>query len=122
MSSTDRNAAPGADAINRFFDSELMPLAARLRASDPGLFLAKVDPAAQSYYVKRTKRAMSRADFEVAGCVDGAEFARRLATHWNACGCASLVPLAASIGRIADAARVEEHDNADVSPFVYVMF
>jgi hypothetical protein len=122
MSSTDKNASKGNDAIDRFFDGELMPLASRLRASDPGVFLAKVDPAAESYYVKRTKRTMSKADFEVAACVDGAEFARRLAAHWNACGCGALAPLAPSIGKIADAVRVEEHDNADVSPFVYVMF
>lgn len=118
MSSTDKNH----DVIDRFFDGELMPAAQRLRASDPGVFLTKPDPAAQSYYIKRTKGTMSKADFEVAGCADGAELARRLAAHWNACGCQSLAPLAPSLGKIADAVRVEEHDSADVSPFVYVMF
>ena len=122
MSSTDRNAAEGAAAINRFFDNELMPLADRLRGSAPGVFLAKVDPSAASYYVRRGRRTMSKADFEVAACADGAEFARRLAAHWNACGCQPLAALAPGLGRIADAVRVEEHDNADVSPFVYVMF
>jgi len=117
MSSINRN-----DAIDRFFDGELMPMAQRLRSSEPGVLLSEVDPAAGSYYIRRTKRTMSRADFEVAVCADGAEFARRLVAHWNACGCGSLTPLASSLGRIADGARVEEHDNADVSPFVYVMF
>ena len=118
MSSTDKTH----EVIDRFFDGELMPMAQRLRASDPGVFLTKPDPAAQSYYIRRTRRTMSKADFEVAGCADGAELARRLAAHWNACGCASLAPLAPGLGRIADAVRVEEHENADVSPFVYVMF
>ena len=119
MSSTEENSVKSHVAIDRFFDGELMPLASRSRASEPGLFLTTVDPSAESYYIKRTKRTMSKADFEVAGCVDGAEFARRLAVHWNGCGCQLL---ALSIGKIADAVRVEEHDSADVSPFVYVMF
>jgi hypothetical protein len=118
MSSTDQ----GNPEIDRFFDAELMPLAARLKGTDAGVFLTRADPSAQSYYVHRTRRTMSKADFEVAGCADGAELARRLVAHWNGCGCASLAPLAPSLGRIADAVRVEEHDNADVSPFVYVMF
>jgi hypothetical protein len=122
MSSTDGTPRKGIDAIHRFFDGELMPLAARLRVSDPGVFLTTVDPSAASYYVTRTKRTMSRADFEVAACGDGAEFARRLEAHWNASGCGALARLAPGIGRIADAVRVEEHDSADVSPFVYVMF
>ena len=119
MSSADDNSIKGRVAIDRFFDAELMPLASRLRSSEPGLFLTTIDPSAESYYIKRTKRTMSKADFEVAGYVDGAEFARRLAVHWSGCGCQSL---AQSIGKIADAVRVEEHDSADVSPFVYVMF
>jgi hypothetical protein len=119
MSSTEKNSVKGHVAIDRFFDGELMPLASRLRISEPGLFLTTIDPSAESYYLNRTKRTMSKADFEVAGCVDGTEFASRLAAHWNACGCQSL---AESIGKIADAVRVEEHDSADVSPVVYVMF
>jgi len=119
MNSTENHSFKGHMAIERFFDGELMPLASRLRSSEPGLFLTTIDPSAESYYIKRTKRTMSKADFEVAACVDGAEFARRLSVHWNACGCQSL---ASSIGKIADAVRVDEHDSADVSPFVYVMF
>jgi hypothetical protein len=118
MSSTEQGHA----AIDRFFDGELMPLAARLKGAEPAVFLTKPDPSAQSYYIRRSKRTMSKADFEVAGCADGAELARRLSAHWAACGCASLAPLAPGLGRIADAVRVEEHDSADVSPFVYVMF
>jgi hypothetical protein len=122
MSSTDGAASKGSKEIRRFFDGELMPLAERLRASEPAVFLTKVDGAVESYYVPRGRRTMSKADFEVAGCVDGAEFARRLRTHWESVGCGALLPLATSIGAIADAVRVEEHDSADVSPFVYVMF
>lgn len=119
MSSTD---APGRDAIHRFFESELMPLTTRLRVSDSGIFLSRVDASAASYYVKRDRRTMSRADFEVASCADGAGFAQRLAAHWSACGCGPLQALAPSVGAIADAVRVQEHDSADVSPFIYVMF
>ena len=122
MSSTDRPAPKGGDVIHRFFDGELMPVAAGLRGSEPGMFLSAVDPGLSSYYVSRSRRTMSKADFEVASCADGSEFARRLAAHWDACGCRSLLPLAPSIGAIADAVRVEEHDGADVSPFIYVMF
>jgi len=122
MSSTDRPAAKGGDVIHRFFDGELMPAAARLRGSEPGLFLSAVDAGLSSYYVLRSRRTMSKADFEVASCADGAEFAKRLSAHWDACGCRALLPLAQSVGAIADAVRVEEHDSADVSPFIYVMF
>jgi hypothetical protein len=120
MSSTD--PGKGQEAIDRFFDGELMPLAERLRAADSGILLSKVDASAGSYFVKRSKRSMSKADFEAASIAQGDDFARRLASWWNASGCEALVPLAPSIGRIADAVRVEEHDSADVSPFVYVMF
>lgn len=122
MSSTDPVSGKVHEAIGRFFDQELMPLAERIRSTHPGLFLSQVDPAVGSYYVKRSKRAMSKADFEVASSADGDEFARRLASWWTATGCGALVSLAPGIGRIADQVRVEEHDNADVSPFVYVMF
>jgi hypothetical protein len=45
-----------------------------------------------------------------------------LTKYWNERGCGELVPLAASLGRLAELAKVSDHDEADVSPFVYVMF
>jgi hypothetical protein len=119
MSSTKDKASA---EICAFFDKELVPAGRALAASHSPLRLTTVDPAATSYYIKRAHTSMRLSDFTDFTCTDGADFARRLTKYWNERGCGELVHLAASLGRLAELAKVSDHDEADVSPFVYVMF
>lgn len=121
MSSTEGSPS-GAPMMKLFFDEELMPLARQLREKRSELLLKGVDPALETYYMRRVKRTMSKEDFENASCANGKEFAARLVAHWRSIGGDPLCGLGGSLGQIADVVRVAEHDSADVSPFVYVMF
>lgn len=85
MSSTE-GSPPGAPMMKQFFDEELMPLARQLREKRSELLLKGVDPALETYYVRRVKRTMSKEDFENASCANGKEFAARLVAHWRSIG------------------------------------
>jgi hypothetical protein len=119
MSSTNGQASA---AINAFFDKELMPVWRKLAEQRSTLRLSEVDPSATSYYIKRKQTTMRQSDFTDFTCTDGADFAKRLAKYWNDRGCSELAHLAPSLGKLSELAKVVDHEESDVSPFVYVMF
>ncbi len=116
MSSTE-SAALGA-----LFDDVIAPASERARASGTKPFPTAPDASATSYYVTRPRPAMRREDFAAPSCDGFEDFERRLAAHWRALG---RDELAAQSGRFAEAARAAyalAEGDAEVSPFVYVMF
>ncbi len=119
MSSTKGKASA---EIGAFFDKELVPAGRALAAARSPLRLTEVDPNAASYYIKRRHTTMRKSDFTDFTCTDGADFASKITKYWTERGCAELCPLAPSLGRLCEQAKVVDHEESDVSPFVYVMF
>jgi hypothetical protein len=123
MNST--NEAQLAEAIGPLFDEVLMPIAQRMRASGIQAFPLAPDVSWLSYYVRRKRASMTRADFTGASCVDVADLAQRLADHWQALGRHELAAQAARFGEVAGAAKAilsTDEQQADLSPYVYAMF
>lgn len=123
MNSTDE--ALMAAAIGPLFDEVLMPIALRMRASGVQSFPLEPDVSWLSYYVRRKRASMTRADFTGASCVDIADLELKLAAHWKAIGRHELAAQAASFGAAASAARAllgTEAPEAELNPYVYAMF
>jgi hypothetical protein len=119
MSSTSPRGEAAAAAL---YDDVLAPLSARLRAAGRSPFPLGPDPAAASYYVTRPQRAMRPADFEAPACRTPEDFARALAAHWTALGRDELAAEAPRFAAAAREAYALGEGDAEVSPFVYVMF
>lgn len=123
MSST--NDAMMAAAMAPLFDEVLMPIAQHLRDAGVQPFPLEPDVSWLSYYVRRKRASMTRADFTGASCVDVADFELKLAAHWQALG---RHDLAAQVARFGDAARAAqallaaEAPEAELNPYVYAMF
>ena len=103
-------------SIDSLFDDVLLPLAGK-----PEFPLAP-DPSAATYFVPREKPAMTRDDFNAPSCLDVDDFEQRLAAYWTKIG---RPELAAHAARFAEAARsvyAPATQDAEVSPFIYVMF
>jgi hypothetical protein len=104
------------------------PLFDALTADDASIeppFPLGPDPALSSYYVRRPRAAMARADFLAPSCLDAEEFAERLAAWWQAAGrpaLASQAPLVAETARALHALYQEARPQAEVSPYIYQMF
>jgi hypothetical protein len=123
MNSTDD--ALMAAAIGPLFDEVLMPMAQRLRDSGVQPFPLEPDVSWLSYYVRRKRAAMTRADFTGASCVDVADLELKLAAHWQAMGRQDLAAQVASVGAAARAAQAllkAEAPEAELNPYVYAMF
>ena len=114
MSSTERQLD-----IDALFDDVLMPLARQRRGAP---FPLGPEPALDTYFVRREKPGMTREDFTAPSCIGFDELEQRLAAYWTAAG---KPELAAAAGRFAQAARAvyaPATEDAEVSPFIYVMF
>ena len=120
MSSTDRND-PDA-AIRAFCSETFRPLADRVAAEGRRFFPHGPDPAESSYYVRRGRTSMRKADFESPAFQTADEFAGELAAMWKAQGFDALCPLAPAMARLAQQLQQVEEQSDEVSPFVYVMF
>jgi hypothetical protein len=123
MSSTDD--ALMAAAIGQLFDEVLMPMAQRLRDSGVQPFPLEPDVSWLSYYVRRKRASMTRADFTGASCADVADLELKLAAHWQAMGRYDLAAQVASVGAAARAAQAlleAEAPEAELNPYVYAMF
>lgn len=123
MNST--NDALMATAMGPLFDEVLLPMAQRMRASGAQPFPLEPDVSWLSYYVRRKRASMTRADFTGASCVDIADLAQRLAAHWQALGRHELAAQAARFGDAANAAKAllaADAPDAELSPYVYAMF
>jgi hypothetical protein len=107
--------------IDRFFDQELLPLASRLKGMRVALLEASLESGASTYFVRRPKVAMAKADFEWGGCASGQTVTADLRRLWTG-GDASLATLAPGVARLAGMLRESEQESSDVSNFVYVMY
>jgi hypothetical protein len=120
LSSTNDTQPP--DLIRTFHREELAPLASRLRAEGRRLFSHGPEETAASYYIERRRTTMKKADFE-AFQVNGAEdLAAGLVKLWEEQGRPELAQLAPGLAKIAEAVRLKEEMDDEVSPLLYVMF
>lgn len=115
MSSTER--AP--DVIDALYGDVLAPIAAQQTVAP---FPTAPDAACESYYVTRPRPAMRREDFVAPSCVDAEDFEVALAAHWRAHGRDELAAVAPRFAQAAKHTCALGDDDAEVSPFVYVMF
>ena len=123
MNST--NDALMASAMGPLFDEVLLPMAQRMQTAGIQAFPLEPDVSWLSYYVRRKRASMTRADFTGASCVDVADFEARLAAHWQALGRHELAAQAARFGAAASAAQAllaADAPEAELSPYVYAMF
>lgn len=123
MSSTDDDRLR--EEIGALFDDLISPIAERMRAGGMQPFPVRPDASLGSYFAPRAQVSMARDDFTAPSCLDPDDFADRLAAHWEALGRHELrdgVPRIAAVARAAHAAFEADRQDADVSPFIYVMF
>lgn len=117
MSSIDQEAVRA--VAGALFDE----LAGATAAAAP--FPLGPDSALASYYVKRPRPHMLRADFTLASCSDEQEAAERLATYWHQRGRPELAARAGQVAQAAVALRDlyrKAEPEAEVSPYIYSMF
>jgi hypothetical protein len=123
MSSTEETRAR--EALGRFFDEVLGPMAARLQASGHAAFPLAPEAACPTYFTPRPRPAMSRADFTAPSAVDAQDFGQRLAAHWRELGRTELLDEIPRLSALAEAAREAKahlRENPDLPPDLYVMF
>lgn len=114
-----------ASAMGPLFDAVLIPMAQRMREAGVQAFPLEPDVSWLSYYVRRKRASMTRADFTSASCSDFADLEQCLAAHWLSLG---RNELAGQAGQFADAARAAkaalagDAPEAELSPYVYAMF
>jgi hypothetical protein len=108
--------------IKRFFDEQLLPLAAQLKAKGVNLLDAGPQPGAASYYITRQHRSMSPADFETGGLTSPAKAQAEMRQVWNAAAGHPLAPLADGVARLAGELRQDQEQSSDVSSFIYAMY
>lgn len=114
-----------ATAMGALFDEVLLPIAQRMQARGVQAFPLEPDVSWLSYYVRRKRAYMTRADFTGASCVDVADLELRLASHWQALGRYELAAQASQFGAAAAVAKTllaVDAPEAEVSPYVYAMF
>lgn len=113
------------ETIGPLFDELISPIAERRRASGTPPFPLKPDASLDTYFVPRAQVSMTRNDFTAPSCIDFDDFADRLTAHWEVLGRDELldgVPRIVAVARTAHAAFQRDKQDADISPYVYVMF
>ena len=108
--------------VERFFETQLLPLAQRLRADGVKLLDPGPQPGATSYYIQRHQRAMSRADFEQGGLSTPQRAEAEMRAAWSSALGHPLAPLASEVARLACSLRQGQTQSSDVSAFVYAMY
>ena len=108
--------------IDRFFTQEILPLAGQAKAKGVQFLQTHLSPNVPSYYVRRERRSMSKADFETGGCASPETVERDLATLWKDDREIGLAKLAPGMSDLAKALRSVEKEADDVSSFIYVMY
>jgi hypothetical protein len=109
-------------AIDFFFNKELVELANRLKRGGRSFLAAGVDPKADSYYITRRRRTMTRSDFESAGCRSPDSFPDDLTRLWKGEGREDLLSLIPGLAKLARGLYNLQDQSDEVSPFVYVMY
>jgi hypothetical protein len=108
--------------IKRFFDEQLLPLAAQLKARGMPLLDAGPEPGASSYFIPRQQRRMRPADFEQGGLTSPETALQDIRKVWNSAAGHPLAPLAEGVARLAVDLRQGQEQSGDVSTFIYAMY
>ena len=116
--------------IRRFYDVRLTPSAHALRKKHLTLFALEPDSSRATYYETRMRTHMAPADFEEGGCLSPDDLQSKLECLWQNGGVrgggqtvgSELSKLAAPIAALAKEIYAVEEQDADVAPFMYVMF
>ena len=108
--------------LRRFFVEQLVPIASKLRKDGIHFFALGPDDGANgvdddSWYVTYSEDTMELVEF------DGASLEAELCTLWENQGLPQLSELAQPMADLARRLKMPmPSDDADVSPFIYVMF
>lgn len=120
MSLIEEPVATAADldrAAADLFVNRLLPAAEAL-AARVGPLLAEPDAAAESYWKPRKATKAAKKDF----VIDLTNPARAMAEFWEGRGEPELAQVAQDVADLARDVRTSEEQDAEVSPFIYVMF
>jgi hypothetical protein len=108
-------------AIDRFFDRELMPIAAEMKATGTALLDIAPEPQKASYYRTRAPQLRIVAlEWGGADSIDDLE--SQLVRMWQHAESPAFVRLAPAIAKLAQRLRSSEDQPDHVSEFVYVMY
>ncbi len=103
--------------LRRFFAQLLVPMAEKLREESVRFFALAPEDNGDSWYVPYPKDMPELVSFE------SADTQRELRELWERQGLSALMPLAAPLAALARELEMPTPgDDADVSPFIYVMF
>ena len=108
--------------IQHFFEQELMPLTAKIKQQQEIIPWVHLDADAITYYKTRPKTTMSKEDFEIGGHSTLESFAADLTSFWDDNKDYNLCELVPQLVELASELRVDEDQNEEISPYIYVMF
>ena len=108
--------------IQHFFEQELMPLTAKIKQQQKIIPWVHMDADAITYYKTRPKTTMSKEDFETGGHSTLESFAADLTSFWDDNKDYNLCELVPQLVELASELRVDEDQNEEISPYIYVMF
>ena len=108
--------------IDRFFTHQLLPLKAASPPNGETPLAVGQDKNAETYFVQRAHKQMSRSDFESGGIASVETAQADLIRACERTDAAYMVALAPGIAALASALREGRQESSDVSEFVYAMY
>ena len=108
--------------IDRFFTSQILPLKAASRPNGGTQLALGQDKRAETYFVQRTHKQMSKGDFESGGFASVETAQADLIRACERTDAAYMVALAPGIAALASALREGRQESSDISEFVYAMY
>jgi hypothetical protein len=108
--------------LEKFFRSELLRISQQYQREGRPLLAGNPDPKLPTYWRRRDKMKMSKADFESGSCRSPDELANALAEMWRQQGLTELSEIAPQLAKLAGRLKRSQHESDEVSPFVYVMY
>ena len=108
--------------IQHFFEQELMPLTAKIKQQQEIIPWVHLDADAITYYKTRPNTTMSKEDFEIGGHSTLESFAADLTSFWDDNKDYNFCELVPQLVELASELRVDEDQNEEISPYIYVMF
>lgn len=121
--------------ISNFYHNTLIPVATSLRGRKLLLFRLKADLGCSTYYVKRARTRVEPSDLEDGGCEGPEDLELKLEALWRTGGARDrgltgwqtpageeLARLAGPVAELAGKLCSVEEQDAEIPPFLYVMF
>ena len=108
--------------IQYFFEQELMPLTVKIKQQQEIIPWVHLDADAITYYKTRPKKTMSKKSFEIGGHSKLETFAADLTSFWHDNKDYNFCELVPKLEELACELRVDEDQNEEISPYIYVMF